>query len=253
MLHLGALQLILIGGLAAAGTTAGAVVLTTSGPLAGRGREVQQAAATNTPRSTATVAPASATTAPATPAPAATRMAPDHVIAPDATFDFSQLPAVNQSGWKTISGPTGALTVQVPPDWVVLASTLKDASGKVVGDALSAYKPLGKQVDVGDATPGWVKVDLSTSPTQVPTSNGDEVPRRIVPLTRVLNGRTISLSAIQFGRLTRFPNILGEVVFLPSQRGTSGLYLSGAAWAWLPATAADVATARAVMESAVVK
>lgn len=239
MLHLGALQLILLGGLAAVGTTAGVAVLATSGPLARNNDAVHQATPSSMMSPTVASTPVG--------------MNPDQIIQPTDAFSFAQLPTPDESNWKTVSGPTGALTVKVPPDWVVLPSALTDAAGKVVGDALTVYKPRGTPVDVGQATPGWVKVDLSTSPTDIPTSNGDEIPLRTVALTSVSGGRTVSMTALQFGQLTRFPNVAGEVVFLPLQRGANGTYLSGAAWTWLPATAADVALARAVMASAVVK
>lgn len=200
------------------------------------------------------VATATSTPSPTTsPADSANSLPPDFVIAPAAVFDFTSLPAIDQSSWKTTTGPNGLLSVRTPLDWIVLPSSLTDATGKALGDAITVYKPIGKPVDAGVATPGWVKVDLSTASMHVPIVYGDDLPCRTVQLARTVNGRDVTLTAQQFGRSSRFPDILGQVMFLPNLRSASGIYLSGAAWAWLPATAGDIAIARAVIESVVLK
>jgi hypothetical protein len=231
---------------AAGGVTAGLVV-TTSGPFANGGNEAA-------PSATASVAPSAVPSVSAKPSstPVA-KLPPDTVIGPTDQFDFDSLPDIDESGWKTTVGPTGTLTVKAPPDWVVSAEPSSDAAGHVTGDDISVYKPTSQQLDVGNAPPGWVKVDLGVSSRPVDATNGGETPLRTADLHRSVAGLVVSLEATQFGQSPQFPNIHGGIALTSALRGASGLYLTGGAHVWLPATAGDISTARQIMESVVLK
>lgn len=185
---------------------------------------------------------------------------PDAQLAPDAPigatdqFDFGLLPIPDQTTWRTVTGLTGTVSLSVPADWAVMLGEVKDVEGKTVGDSISVYKPTKVPVSAGVFPPGWVKVDISTGPFEVPTTTGDEVPARVISLQRQVGARTVGLWATQFGQSKRFPALMGLVSILPSPTvGSTGLHLSGVAFVVLPGAAGDVATARAIMESVVLK
>jgi hypothetical protein len=176
------------------------------------------------------------------------------VVSPNDKVDFGRLPPVDTSAWKRVSGPAGILSVLVPPDWVVSTSGQRNAAGKLVGDGISVYKHRAGETDVGSSTPGWAKVDLSTSDAPVTVSTEGEVPTQEVQLQSRSNGLVSALIARQYGQSARFPNNPGQIVFLPSSPSSSGgQYLSAVGWAWLPGTVGDIAVIRAIIESAVLK
>jgi hypothetical protein len=235
--------------LAAAAVAAGAgvttVVLLTSGPLAGHSTTPQ--AQVGTPSATTTPGPSGS----ASPIP------PDHVIQPtDQRFDFDALPSVDQSGWKRLTGPNSTVSVSVPPDWEVDSNaSVASPDGQAIGDAISLSRvPGGRVLQEGEAIPGAIHIDIVSQPIRVPAEPaGGDIPVRTAQLTHATNNSSVTLTAVQFGQSKQFPDHQGRIVFLPRLSSPGGLFVNGGIFIDLPATARDIATARAVLEPVEVK
>jgi hypothetical protein len=119
------------------------------------------------------------------------------------------------------------------------------------GDAISIASPLnGQPLSLGDAPPGFVKIDLGTQPFRVPvTATGGDVPRRTLELTQTANAMTVPLTVYQFGQSKQFPDNHGVISFVPDLEGPSGLYVSGVAMVQMPAATGQIAITLSVLET----
>lgn len=229
------------------------VILTAGGPLADQGSDDDGTQKTDITLAVQTFASGTASaktssanqTPPATGTPDVDRASypPDERFGWEDQFDFDRLPAVDTSSWRELVAPNGTLAVRVPPGWDVQIAAGRDLAGNSVGDTLT----IQNRRIVGDSLlrPGSIKLDAATTPFEVPFEAGGASLRTLE--LRPSAGRTIRV--FQYPPDVQFARLDGVLTMLLSERGDSGFYVSLAAALHFDMTAADVATAVAIITS----
>jgi hypothetical protein len=175
----------------------------------------------------------------------------------DERFDPAKLPPVDTTGWVASTGPSGELTVRVPPGWWADASAQTDHTGTtVIGDFVKVLKLRPGIVPgrpVGYAPqPGDVWADITTERTLRSYSTEVRIFHQVT-YKRSLGGRDIEITATQFDRLETFEPGVGALTLFISVPTPSGGYLNAAIHVALPADLTTIAQAQAVLTEIVLK
>lgn len=213
---------------------------------------------TTPPEAESPAATTGETPATESPTPVAT-YAPETLFQPQDLFEFERLPPPDISDWRTHMGELGTLQVSAPADWVVeigVAQGLFQHEGQT-WDWIQLTKPSDADLHLGQSFPGWARVRVEAAPFVLPSEDevegAAELIRKESVERRSDSGATGAPSAItitQYGQHTQFPDHKGNIVFEAEVVNVDDLFLDARGQIHFEATAEDIATVIAVLESA---